>query len=637
MLRLLSYLFLAILIFFSKSSFSVQSEWSNGAESQVRIISPFDFNNNQNEIFVGLEYKLQEDWKTYWKSPGEGGFPQNINWESSKNINNIEIFWPTPKYFEILGFTSIGYQNKVIFPLKIIIDDIKKETSIVLDIDYLTCKDICIPGKANLELIIPPGEAKLTEHYFTIQKALSSVPRVIYKDEESININSHAYENQDKISIVVTVKSLNLIQEPEFFIHSEFGLPVEKPKITLSPNSKKITAKFDYNKKIISKKNFTLNTIYKNNNNSIEYINDIKVEQFSNFSIFNNSLIYILIISLLGGMILNLMPCVLPVLSIKILSFLKSSKNKTSIGKSFLITSLGIISSFVFLAVILILLRILGVNIGWGMQFQQPIFLIIIATILFLFSLNTFGFYEFRTPYFLNSSGIKFLTSNSYFKDFFNGFFATILATPCSAPFVGTAITVAFTQSIYVMLGIFILMGTGMALPYLIFALFPNLIIFLPKPGSWMKYLRYFLGILIFGTFIWIISILLNHFSFINKNKNKFDSEWMDLTLIELDDLKLKNNIIFVDITADWCATCQYNKINVINSKKIIEEFKKNKIIKIQGDWTKPNEKIANFIQQYNRFGIPFNIFYSQTYPEGIILSEILTKKEILDTIEKIN
>ena len=636
MLRLLSYLFLVILVFFSKSSFSTQSEWSNGAESQVRIISPFDFNNNQNEIFFGLQYKLKKGWKTYWKSPGEGGFPQNVNWQLSKNVKGIEIFWPTPEYFEILGFTSIGYQNEVIFPLKIIIDDVSEETEIILNIDYLTCKDICIPGKANLELRISPGNAKFTEHYFTIQKALSSVPRIFRGDKNSVNIFSKAYENQDKISIIISVESLNLIKDPEFFIHSEFGLPVEKPKITFAPNLKNITATFDYKKELIANKNFTLNTVFKNNKNTFEYIHDIKVENFSNVSIFNNSLIYILIISLLGGMILNLMPCVLPVLSIKILSFLKSSKDKTSIGKSFFITSLGIISSFVFLAAILIFLRVLGVNVGWGMQFQQPVFLIIIALILLLFSLNIFGFYEFKTPYFLNSSGIKFLTSNSYFKDFFNGFFATVLATPCSAPFVGTAITVAFTQSIYAMLGIFILMGTGMALPYLIFALFPNLIIFLPKPGLWMKYLRYFLGILIFATFIWILSILLNHISFIDKYQNQFDSEWIDFTLIELDDLKNKNDIIFVDITADWCATCQYNKINVINSKVIIEEFKKNKIIKVQGDWTKPNKKIANFIQQYNRFGIPFNIFYSKNYPEGVILPEILTKKEVFDTIEKI-
>ena len=335
-------------------------------------------------------------------------------------------------------------------------------------------------------------------------------------------------------------------------------------------------------------------------------------------------------------MILNLMPCVLPVLSIKILSILKSSSNKLNIGKSFLITSLGIISSFAILALILIFIRSLGVNIGWGMQFQQPLFLIFIAIVLLIFSLNLFGFFEFNIPAFANSQIIEGLTSNNYFRDFFNGFFATILATPCSAPFVGTALTVAFTQSAYIMFGIFILMGLGMAFPYLVFSFFPNLAIFLPKPGIWMNYIKYFLGILLVGTLIWILSILFNHISYFDKTNESADPNWINLTSVDLENLKRDNDIIFIDITADWCATCQYNKINVINSKEIIDVFEKNNIIKVKGDWTKPDDLIANYLQKYNKYGIPFNILYSKNNPAGIILSEILTKKEILETIQKI-
>ena len=180
-------------------------------------------------------------------------------------------------------------------------------------------------------------------------------------------------------------------------------------------------------------------------------------------------------------------------------------------------------------------------------------------------------------------------------------------------------------------------MGLGMASPYLVFSIFPNLSGYLPKPGIWMTYLKYFLGSLIFGTFLWVLSILLSHFSFFQELNYKNNNDWIDLTSINLEKLQKENDIIFVDITADWCATCQYNKINIINSKTVIHEFEKNKIIKIRGDWTKQNEKIANFIQRYKRFGIPFNIFYSKSFPDGVVLSEILTKKEMIDTIEKIN
>ena len=238
----------------------------------------------------------------------------------------------------------------------------------------------------------------------------------------------------------------------------------------------------------------------------------------------------------------------------------------------------------------------------------------------------------------MNSKIIKKLNNNNFSRDFFNGFFATILATPCSAPFVGAAITVAFTQTYITMIGIFFCMGLGMALPYLLVSIFPSIIIILPKPGPWMQYVRYFLGLLLFGTFIWIISILMNQNSYFLKMFQKIeDSSWIDITTVQLEDLVQKNDVVFVDITADWCATCQFNKINVINSKIIREIFKENNVIKVRGDWTKPNKQIEKFLNKYNRFGIPFNVVYSKSYPKGVVLSELLSKKEIIDTLEKIN
>ena len=625
-------------LFLSVSNvFAFETEWSSGIEPKIRIISPVTHNDNKNEIYLGLQYQLEKGWKTYWRSSGEGGFPQEIKLLNSQNVKDFEILWPIPEYFDILGFTSIGYVDEVIFPLKIYLQDINKETLINLDVNYLTCKDICIPGSALLNIIIPPGEGKITKHSYKIQKALSLVPKVDKNLSGLHNFTTKAYEDDENISIIISAESKNIFTDPKIFLHSEFGLPIIKPEIIFSTNSKKIDAKFFFNKNNFTKDNFQVNIVFDNENNSFEYISDIKIEQFSKISFLNNSLIYLLIISLLGGMVLNVMPCVLPVLSIKLLSVLKQSNDLTSVRKSFIITALGIITSFLILSFLLMLLRSLGFAIGWGMQFQQPLFLIIISIILLLFSINLFGFFEFNTPSFINIKFINYLNSNKYTKDFFNGFFATILATPCSAPFVGTAITAAFTQSTFTMYAIFIFMGFGMSSPYLLVVLFPSLMRYLPKPGKWMQYVKYFLGLLLFATFLWIFSILLNHFTFSQNIKINQNSNWIDITEIDIDNLKKEKNIIFVDITADWCVTCQFNKINVINSQIVKDKFKKNNIVKIRGDWTKPNTEIADFLQQYKRFGIPFNIFFSKTFPEGVILSEILSEKEVLDTIEKIN
>ena len=234
----------------------------------------------------------------------------------------------------------------------------------------------------------------------------------------------------------------------------------------------------------------------------------------NNKFIFNNNTLLILLFAFIGGFILNGMPCVLPILSIKVLSMLQHLDNKSSIRRSFFVTSLGIVTSFIMLAILFMLLRYLGVSVGWGMQFQQPVFLMIIALILSFFAFNLLGYFELPIPNFMNNQFVSGLHTHYYLRDFFNGFFVTVMATPCSAPFVGTAIAVAFTQSFTMMLLVFLFMSLGMASPYLVVSLFPNLLNFFPKPGKWMIYLKYILGIFLLVTLIWIGNILLNHFNY---------------------------------------------------------------------------------------------------------------------------
>ena len=222
-------------------------------------------------------------------------------------------------------------------------------------------------------------------------------------------------------------------------------------------------------------------------------------------------------------------------------------------------------------------------------------------------------------------------------------------------------------------------MGVGMSIPYLVVALFPSLVSFLPKPGKWMQYLKYFLGILLLLTLIWIGNIILNHFNyyfivasiilliltiffiirysqnfiifvitlfiflslplfnFFKQYQNEVIEEgWQDFFAVEIEEIISKNDLVFLDITADWCATCQFNKINVLNNKEVIKAFNKNNIIKVRADWTRPNKKIDIFLNKHNKFGIPFNAFFSKNYPRGIILSELLSEKRILEAINKI-
>ena len=658
-------------------SMALSSDWSVGETSKLRLISAYSQNDSKN-FMIGLEYQMDPGWKTYWKSPGDGGFAQSISWENSTNVKNVNILWPTPIEFEILGLTSLGYQNDIIFPLEIELEDELKNTFLNLHITFLICKEICIPGDATIFLEIPSGEKKLTNNYYDLEKAISLLPKEDFNGSYLKKINFNVFNDDTHSTIQLIFESDKNFVSPKIFLHSPFGLPVIKNSLNYSNDSKKITANFKFDKNLISKNNFPLEVNISDVNHNFKQVLNVEVNDKPLRSKINQTFIYYILISLIAGLILNVMPCVFPVLSIKLMSVFSSNENNARV--SFVTTALGIISSFVLLGLIFLLLQYFKVSIAWGMQFQQPYFLIFISLIIFLFMMNMFGQFEITLPPQISNLSFFGTTNNKNTKDFFNGFFATLMATPCSAPFVGTAITAAFTQSYAIGISIFLFMGVGMSLPYLLIALFPKLINYLPKPGKWMVYIKYLLGLLLLATVLWLFNILLNFFnyyfiisliifflllsyrqkipfqkniisvtvllvifssssfSFFQQNRVfEIEKDWLNFYDITLDKLINENKIVFLDITADWCATCQFNKINVLHSEPVISLFKENDVTLIRADWTKPNDKINLFLEKYDRFGIPFNAFFSPNFPEGILLSELLSEKEMIDAINKIN
>ena len=666
-----------ILSIVSSYSFAISSDWSVSETSKLRLISPYSQNDAKN-LLIGLEYEMEPGWKTYWKSPGDGGFAQSISWENSTNVQNVSIQWPTPIEFEILGLTSLGYQNDVIFPLDIELEDESKNTFLNLHVNFLICKEVCIPGDATLFLEIPSGKKKLTDNYFNLEKALSLLPEEDFNSSYIKEINLKNFSDNQNSTLQLEFKSDKVFYNPKIFLHSPFGLPVVKNSIIYSNDNKKITTDFNFDKNLISEKKFPLEIIIKDKNHNFKQVLDVQMQDQSLTLDTNPTYSYYILISLIAGLILNVMPCVFPVLSIKLMSVFSSEKHNTRV--SFITTALGIITSFVLLGLIFLFLQYFNMSIAWGMQFQNSYFLIFITLVMFLFMMNMFGQFEIILPSQLNNLSILDNSNNKYLKDFFNGFFATLMATPCSAPFVGTAITAAFTQSYAIGISIFLFMGIGMSLPYLIIASFPKLINFLPKPGKWMVYIKYILGFLLLATVLWLLNILSNFFNIyfltlliifflvlsyrqkISFQRNVVtilvlffifslssfkvfqqniiidnEKDWLNFFDVEIDQLIKNKELVFLDITADWCATCQFNKLNVLNSDKVIQLFKDKKVTLVKADWTRPNPKINIFLEKYDRFGIPFNAFFSNNFPEGLLLSELLSEKEIVKVINKIN
>ena len=537
---LLSFLFIISFSFIGLTQQNNDKVFAEHEHVSLQLISSVESIPKENNLHLGLYFKLDPGWKIYWKYPGKAGYPPEIDWTNSENIQNLEILWPKPKKFEILGMESMGYSNEVVLPIKLILKKNNEELLANFDIDYLTCKKICIPFRDNLVLNIPNGNGQVSEYGKIINKYID---------------------------------------------------------------------KSDY----------------------LTYLN-----------VFNpDSILFFLFIAFIGGVILNFMPCVFPVLSLKIYNVLSQQQqniNNKSIKKNFFATILGIIFSFFVLSLITVFLKSAGYNLGWGFQFQSPLFLFFMILLLIIFSLNLIDIFSIDIPFFFKKYLNKIINLNKqnseFYQNFFLGSFITILSTPCSAPLIGTALGFAFVSPNQTIFLIFFCISLGLSSPYIILATNPQLLTFLPKPGAWMKKLKYFLSFLLFLTAIWLTSVLLIQINAINnvpKNNN-----WIEFDNIKLNELVSKNNLVFVDITADWCMTCFYNKKTVIDRRKVKNFFEQHNVKKMRGDLTKPNKEINEYINSFQRFGIPVNVIYSPSTPQGLLLSEILTVKELLSTFKNI-
>ena len=386
------------------------------------------------------------------------------------------------------------------------------------------------------------------------------------------------------------------------------------------------------------------------------------------------NVIKFLILAFLGGFILNFMPCVFPVLSVKVMSMIQLKQfDKLKIKKLSFFVIIGILFSFIILASILILLKSFGIFVGWGFQFQNIYFLCILSLIILLFSLNLLGFFEIILPNSFINYFSKHERRESFSGYFFSGMFATLMATPCSAPFLGTAIGFASLTSNFNIFLIFLFISLGFSIPYFLLIFKPSLLNLLPKPGKWMIGFKYFLGVILLLTVFWLLTVIkvniLINFSLvisilffsilINKKDNKISlsyiiplilcliffflySEKKENLVWEKFDENLisdhidNNNLIFVDFTADWCVTCKFNKFTTLDNQEVINYFLKNNVKLIRGDWTKKDENILNFIKKYERFGVPVNIIYSKNMKEGLVLPEILSKSVLIDNFERI-
>lgn len=584
---------------------------------------------------LGVQLKMDPGWHTYYREAGEAGMPTKITWELPQGFKASDNFyWQMPKKLVDAGITTYGYNDSTIITAEIQPPDQLKageKLTFKARVKWLECKDVCIPGSADLQLSLPvdaAGGSAQADNQSEFQKASFNGPPSEIKETGGAG-NQHEEKQQGS------------------------GVLERSFKIEGSQTDTGIVACLGF--------------------------------------------------AFIGGFILNLMPCVLPVISIKVFSLIQQAgEDPSQIFKHGITFALGIIVSFLSLGALVIAIQSAGQKIGWGFQFQYPVFVLCMAAIVTLFALSMFGVFYFDLS--AGRDQISALAGREGLPGtFFKGMLATVLSTPCTAPFLGTALGFAFAQPWWAILAIFFVIALGMSFPYFVLALRPQWMKFLPKPGVWMEKFKEAMGFLMLATVVWLVSVLSGLVSadavvaaisflvclsfacwiqgrFIDLNsttgkkavvlvcalaaalsgyflylrpypellgtraallpqqpQNAADSiQWQDFSLPSLEKGIKENKTVFIDFTARWCLTCKANEIGIINTPPVIEKFKALKVLPLKADWTAQDADISDLLRKFGRSGVPLYVIFPAGHAgEPIVLPEALTQQMLLSALDK--
>jgi len=617
----------------SYGSFSIKNNIDEPSQNlefvKFNLLFGQKLTNQFNDYLLGLEVNLLPKWKIYWKNPGDAGLPPEISWKNASNVDSVSLLYPMPKRFIFFDIQTFGYENEVVFPLEIKLIDKEKKLSGFLDLNAQICSEICVPITQKFDLNKLNFIKEDTTSFKKIINYKNKIPKRVTKEQlDLVSINIH------KEVVSLKLKNYAISSINDVIIEDENGFINYKPEIL--GNNDNLNIKFNkINKEInpqILKLTFLTNDI--GYETTFDNLNDYLLQNPSVYSLG----LQIIFIAFVGGLILNFMPCVLPVLSLKMVQLVSYRTESVWVfRKKLLFNILGILTTFLLLSILAILIKSTGDYVGWGIQFQSPYFLVFMILLTCFFAFNLFGVFH----YFLPSKVLSFLSYNKdgYLGDFVTGVFLTFLATPCTAPLVGTAIGFALSGNILEIFSILLVMGVGLSLPLILLLFFPSIIKIIPKPGNWLNTFKKIMGFLLLLTSIWLMSILysllISTNPLSNVKKEDYEIRWdIEKNLLYPSQLAKEGEIVFVDITADWCITCKVNKNLVLNNPEIVEMFSKNNVKFLQLDWTKPNDKIKEFLALKNRYGLPYNEIYSSSIPNGKILPEILSKKIVKEFID---
>ena len=650
------------------SSFFISSlifaEPINTGHAEVSLVKNTQISSN-GIVHIGIKMDMQEGWHTYWLNPGDSGGAIDIEWILSDESDVSDVIYPTPHRIPYPPLMTFGYEDQVIFPIDLTVKDLNKDIDITANINFLICADVCIPESAVIKTTL-----NTIAEDVNLSKWRDQVPSILLPNISSVN------ENYLELRFSYNKK----IDDIYFF-------PIEENMFIYNPTQDLIREENNWLLKVPLLKGITKNIsgVLVINDESYIVKTDLNKNLLpQNLSNFGSITIWqALIFAFIGGLILNIMPCVFPIISLKALSFVSmggGSSNKVRLHA--LNFCFGVITSFVAIALAIVFLQKTGSMVGWGFQLQSPPVVALLAILMFIIGLVLLMDINIGTS--MTRLGAVGANNTTYLSSFMTGVLAVIVASPCTAPFMGAAIGYALIQPSSITVPIFLSLGIGFSLPYLILATFPQLITKIPKPGEWMNTLKEFFAFPMFATALWllwvfsiqtsieilisllicilIISILFWFASKV-KSKNIHITTFLFgliIVLIELnfinkenaakaeiandivsvgwdvnteDELKKIDQAYLINFTAAWCITCQANDKLALSRPVVKRYLAENNIKYIVADWTNRDDNILKVLKEYGRTGVPLYLYWKPGLEETVILPAILTEDILIDLL----
>ncbi len=660
------------------------TQWKEQPHSASRLIIANE--QPDGSIRAGLHITLKGAWKSYWRSPGDAGLPPRLTLANARNIEDVMLHFPAPtRYIESWGLQTYGYGKEIVYPITIMRKDRHAAASADITLDYMICEELCIPYTEQFRLMLPsplpmdaasdallrPFESRLPSNQPTIE--LHSPPQLVQaKEGWLLRSIWQGMSGDEMVDLFVESGDGFGFGAPEIASETEGEVVMLSPVMTTEPIAS------------LSGSEAVLTLVAQAQ--VVEAASVIQISDDTSIAADglgegSYSFAMIILFAFLGGLILNVMPCVLPVLSLKLLSVVRHHDRPGHIRVGFVLSAVGVVLTFLLLALVAVLFQQAGIAVGWGVHFQQPVFIAIMALVMVFFALDVWGLFELRLPGFVMAGDGAVREAEQrhpMLGHVLTGMFATVLATPCTAPFLGTAVGVALSGTIAQTFLLFGVMGLGMAFPYLMVAAFPRAAYVLPKPGAWMERVKWAMGWLLFATVLWLVWIASSQLSLLwlwglvtailllmigmlikvgwgqywrrmilplllliglaawcSGAARQDVALWQPFAPTQIAERVESGQVVFVDVTADWCLTCKANKFLVLDRAVVQEALLAENVVAMQADWTNHDESIGDYLRSHGRYGIPFNIVHGPGAPDGIILSELLTESAVLEALQQ--